>query len=209
MTSYQIEVRECPNCGCEFWALAVGSCNTFGAKWYTDGFVHGPMYEEGNAVLVCPKCNTYLWREDVPTRESMRDSEYFQNSERRSLSEAKQVCSRDYEDLLRQKQWNNQTQEKYIRIRACWAFNAVYRFQPEEEFNMLAEQEENLRRLLQLLDTNKQDSLVMKAEILRELGQFDECLEAADQVCDGRYSEVVDTIRNLAKSGTRQVRRVA
>ena len=206
MTSYQIEVRECPNCGCEFWALAVGSCNTFGAKWYTDGFVHGPMYDEGSAVLACPKCNAYLWREDVPTRESMRDSEYFQDPERRSLPEATQVYSCDHENLLRQKSWNNPTQEKYIRIRVWWSFNAVYRHGHGEDFDMPAEQEENLRRLLQLMDTNKEDSFVMQAEILRELGQFDECLEAADQVSGKRYSEAVDTIRKLAKAGKRKVR---
>ena len=209
MTSYRVEVRQCPNCACEFSFWAVNSCNTLGAKFYTDGFIDGRMYVDGSDLLACPKCNTYFWRDDVPIRKSLRDYEYFDKPEWKSLPEASQLHGRDYEYLLPLKLWRNKTEEEYVRIRAWWSFNAEYRLQACEDFKLPAEQEENLERLLHLLDTNNQHSLVMKAEILRELGQFDECLRAINQVSDNRYSKVVNVIKKLAKSSTRQVGLVA
>jgi len=167
------------------------------------------MYVDGSDMLACPKCNTYLWRDDVPILKSMRDYEYFDNPEWKSLPEASQLYGRDYKYLLPLKLWRNKTEEKYVRIRAWWSFNAKYRLQACENFKLPAEQEENLERLLHLLDTNNQHSLVMKADIFRELGQFNECLRTINQVSDNRYSKVVNVIKKLAKSSTRQVGLVA
>ena len=205
MTSYWIEIKQCPNCDCEFTVWAVASCNTFGAKFYTDGFVDGPMYDEGSALLTCPECNRYFWREDVPTRESMRDSQFFSDSERRSLPNAGQVHLRHYEDMLHQALWKTKTQEKYIRIRAWWSINSAYRGHATQEIDLSPEQEANLLKLLQLLDTNDSDELIMKAEVLRELGQFDECLKQLDQPFDDRYLPAIDAIKTLAKSKKRLV----
>ena len=205
MTTYQIEVKQCPNCNCKFAVLNVGSCNTFGAKFYTDGFVSGPMYDEGDALLICPNCDKYFWREDIPTQEIVRDSEFFRDPAKRSLPNAKRVYARNYENTLRQALWKNKAQEKYIRIRAWWSFNSSYRSHPTKDFTLPFEQEANLRSLLQLLDTNDPYTSIIKAEILRELGEFNESLAVIDQTFDDRYLQVVDVIKRLAKSGNRQV----
>ena len=205
MTSYWIEIKQCPTCSCEFTAWAVASHNTIDAKFFTDGFVYGPMYDEGSALLMCPGCNKYFWREDVPTRESMRDSQYFRDAERRSLPDAKQVHGRDNDDLLHQAFWKSEAQEKYIRIRAWWSFNSAYRGHATEEFNLSPEQEANLLRLLQLLSTNDPDESITRAEVLRELGQFDNCLKQLDQPFEERYLAAVDTIKRLAMCKKRMV----
>jgi hypothetical protein len=130
----------------------------------------------------------------------VRDSAYSGE-----LPDARHVYGRDYEGALRQAIWKNKAQEKYIRIRAWWSFNSAYRGDPIKDFNLPSEQEANLRRLLQLLDTNDPDTSITRAEILRELGQFDECLNELDQAFDDAYSRVVDSIKRLAKGRTRQV----
>ena len=205
MTSYYLEIKQCPNCECQFAAWTVASCNTIRAKFYTDGFIYGPMYDEGSALLICPSCDRYFWHEEIPTQESIKDSEYFRDSARRSLPIAEQVYGSHYEDALRQALWKNKEQEKYIRIRAWWSFNNAYRGHPIEGFSLPPEQKANLRGLLHLLDTNDPDTSIMRAEILRELGEFDECLRVLDQAFNDRYLQVVDIIRRLAKSGNRQV----
>lgn len=176
-----------------------------GAKFYIDGFVDGPMYDEGSALLICPRCNRYFWREDVPTRESMPDHEYFGNPQRRSLPSAIQVRGSHYRHALHQALWKTSAQEKYIRIRAWWSFNSAHRGNITEEFGISPEEEANLLRLLQLLDTNDPHDSIMKAEILRELGQFDECLKQLDQPFDDRYLPTIDIIKKLATCKKRQV----
>jgi len=59
--------------------------------------------------------------------------------------------------------------------------------------------------LLQLLDTIDPRDSIMKAEILRELGQFDECLKQLAEPFNERYVRAVDTIRELARDKKRNV----
>lgn len=208
MTSYQIEIKQCPNCGCEFQIWAVASCNTIDAKFYTDGFVDGPMYDEGGDLLTCPECKRYFWWEDVPTKKTMRDFQSLRDPELGLLPHAGEVRGHQYEDILSQALWKTEAQEKYIRIRAWWSFNRVYRDYATEEFNMSHEGEANLLRLLQLLDPNDPDESIMKAEVLRQLGQFDECLKQLDQPVDDSYLKAIDTIKKLANCKKRYVVRI-
>lgn len=198
MTSYRTDIKQCPNCGCEFAAWNVASCNTLGAVFYTNGFVDGPMYHEGNALLACPGCKKYLWWDDAPTRESMRDSQYFR--EQRSLPNASFVT--DYEDVLHQAPWKNEVQEKYSRIKA-WRELSVRYCDSTLDVELPPIQEANLLRLLQLLDTNSLDDSIMKAEVLRALGRFNECLEQLDRSFD---SELLPTIKAIKKLTIRKKR---
>lgn len=205
MTSYRVDIKRCPNCSWEFLEWVVASCNTFGATFYTDGFINGPMYDEGSALMTCRQCDRYYWREDVPIQESMRDSDCLRDPARRRLPQAKRAQGRDYRNALHKAFWKTEVQEKYIRTRAWWSFNNVYRGHTNEEFIMSPKQEANLLRLLQLLDMNNPNESIMKAEILRELGHFDECLKQLDQPFDDKYLPTIDAIKKLANDKKRRV----
>jgi hypothetical protein len=182
MTSYRVEVRQCADCGCQFKTWAFASRNMFGVKFYTDGFVDGSMYDEGSALRVCPECSKWLWQEDLPALESKRDFLAWNDPRLSALPGVETVRGRAYEDALRQAIWTNDAQEKYVRIRAWWSFNDAYRGQVDDQSSLPTEQEENLLSLLKLLRANHWDDRITKAEIFRELGQFDECLEELDQL---------------------------
>lgn len=47
--------------------------------------------------------------------------------------------------------------------------------------------------------------VITKAEVFRELGQFDECLKLLNQPFSDMYLPTVATIKNLADSGKRMV----
>ncbi len=209
MTSYIIEIKKCPDCNCEFIRPMVASCNTFDAKFYTDCFIWGPMYDEGSALLICPGCHKYFWCEDVSTTQSIPESKYFNDSELKSLPFSSPLsigfCNNRYEDVLRKKIWKNIAQEKYIRIRAWWAFNNTYRDDKTKSFDISAEQKENFLRLLILLDDNDIDTSIKKAEILRQLGRFDECLKELDSIPDDTAPRIAGAIKRLAICKKRQV----
>ncbi len=148
----------------------------------------------------------------MPTRKTIPDWEYTDDSAIEglldSLPSSGSVYRYDYENVLNQGLWKNDIQEKYIRIRAWWSFNDAYRRRAAEDFRVPPDQETNLRRLLQLLDTNHPDESIMKAEILRELGEFDPCLQVLDRNFDEEYIKTSDIIKTFAKSGRRQVERI-
>lgn len=207
MTSYNPVVRRCPFCDAEFHSFEVSSHNTIGAKFYTDGFVDGPMYDEGSELLLCKECDNPFWKEETNrTAKWLTETEYFQMGKKRSQADVINIRGKMYEEMLDRSPWKTGEQEKYVRIRAWWSFNAVYREHPEKVFILSPAQQANLERLLQLMeDADNTDDLVCRAEVLRHLGRFDECIQLLAQLNEPRYARVVSLIRGLAEGKERRV----
>lgn len=203
MTTYRIFVMHCPGCGSKFVVHDVSSCNTFGATTYTDGSLEGPMYDERGPLLICPECEKLFWRDDVSIFKSMRGSEYYQNSRRRTLPSAKPILAHQFEEAMLQHFWSNKEQEIYIRVKSWWAFNHAFRSITDQDYSLSAHQENNVRELARLLDSGDQFQSIMKAEIYRELGEFDACLRELDKTFDNSYSKAVNTICQLARAGSK------
>ena len=250
MTTYYVDTITCPKCGVQLAACRVGSCNTFGAAVFTDGYVRGPMYEESSSILTCPHCGTTFWREDASIDQSMPYFEFDKKD--RHLSTATKAHRLDFPELVEQRIWRTPEQEKYVRIRAWWVWNdddrkhaRPGRPSPEAEADLKrlverlghpnadllvdlqswwnkrkASRENvplgntlpevavaNLERLLDLLGQTGEDA-VIKAEILRELGRFEDCLAELGRTFDDGYARALSVIRKLAHEGNRRVSRI-
>lgn len=390
MTTFYFQIMTCPSCNRQFRFLGWGSCNTFGATFYTDGFVESPMYVDVSRLLMCPHCTNIFWRQDILARDydpskrtylvarndgvanlinlntvRNRDGELVvinRNGELSILDESgrgrekyhliyganlwiedgKKVKSGDiladwdayslpilaevsgkakYGDLvdnisiqeqldvttglmrkvvieskeaelrprisikdefgrttsamarylipvgayisvadgqnvhagdviaevqresteikditvgfpeavepsktipnlpsalpvevnlqiMRKALWRNTKEEIYVRIRVWWLFNAPYRTKTSLHFDVPEEQRANLERLLQLLDAPEPNNAIMKAEILRELGRFEECIAGLKSHFEEKYIKVAQTIKELAEKKERCVSKI-
>jgi hypothetical protein len=198
MTTYYFELKQCPACKIEFSCMQVGSCNTFGAKFYTDGYVDGPMYDETTVVAPCPNCEHVLWFEDLPTIKHSNAPFRYGESDDGHIFEVSRFKAEQFKNLLSGENWGNEEQEKYVRMRAWWAANHRYRKLGDDEFTVVEEQRINLKRLLILLGDYDTNDMIMRAEIFRQLGIFEECLTILDTCMDKGHPVVLDTIRGLA-----------
>jgi hypothetical protein len=112
----------------------------------------------------------------------------------------------DYFGLLGAMQ-ENPEKEIYIRIRAWWSANDARR-EDESEIPLTQEEQSNLKALVQLLGDRKQDNRIMKAEALRELGEFDK----AKTFLEGKYKKdlqyAAEFITELVRRGDTRVREV-
>lgn len=54
----------CPKCTKPFKVYDSVSGNTFGATFWSDGWVDAPMMPEDKVVIVCPHCREAVWRDD-------------------------------------------------------------------------------------------------------------------------------------------------
>lgn len=249
MTSYSEEYKECPECHCQYEIWYLTSCNTIGAKVYTDGYIDGPMYDDGGRIVKCPACGVIKWDEDIPIipypvkgfdiksvdeLPKDRPAEFYEEffkayyESRSKLGEelgdlplASFVRGQQYEDILLKRFWNTPEQEKYVRIRAWWSINNAYRDNVQKYTASLHKHEENLQALLELLNPDIPDldpdcsafhledlgEPIMRAEVLRELGKFDECVKLLDQISASTNSELppVQTIKELAISKNKRV----
>ena len=66
--------------------------------------------------------------------------------------------------------------EIYLRISAWRSANDAWRRNPNATPAFSKYQEQNLKALSEMLDESEQNQRILKAEIARELGNFDECI---------------------------------
>jgi len=225
MTSYAHAGFLCPKCGEDTWVWATASGNSFNAVFYTDGYGRGPMLPQDDRIVVCVHCKAYSWLEDIPDIERKR---HGWGVDRASLCYDKRsvfVTGDKFERVLEQELWNSDAQEKYVRVKFWWAWNHRYRppehrelpspldfeeffgkrEQEVQEFELPMQQEENLIRLLELLDEHDNRSRVTKVEVLRHLGRFDECIALAASPIGDSYKRAVDFIAALASEKKRNL----
>jgi hypothetical protein len=76
--------------------------------------------------------------------------------------------------------------EKFIRIRIWQSFNDYFRKGKEKEITQDKQDlnAKNLTALLKLLDESDQNDLLMKAEVLRNIGWFVESKQLLDKIND-------------------------
>ena len=94
---------------------------------------------------------------------------------------------------------------RYARNRAWWAANDQRRRQTKSA-PMSLQEIENLEGLAAILDDTESSEKIMKAEIMRELGRFDEALELLAGNTDPESAQAVAAIGRLAEAGDRMVR---
>lgn len=194
MTTYFPAHMRCPDCNHLFSYMAMGSCNTFGATFYTDGYVDGPMYVDEGQLFICPNCSKLGWNDEFRIDENSPTSE-----DRFDFSgQSEPVHVDEYPGLLEQKPWRNPGEEKYVRIRAFWAANNHRRLQTENLQPFSRDELDNQERLMGLLDDSPSEQL-LHAELLREMACFQECLEMLGCIEDPRLAEYCASIRQLAQ----------
>ena len=206
MTSYVLQVLECPACQAHFVSMSVASHNTFDAIWYTDGFIEGPMFDEGCPILECPECRQCFWCESVRTLRFVQEAEYSRDAECKTLPWANRDLR--FASLVDDGHWETEAQERYIRTRAWWESNHSYRREQSVPFNLAGNELANLEKLLLLLAPNDSRDALTAAEISRELGRLDECLRRLDRDFDEHLRSAASQVRQLARDGSRRVARL-
>lgn len=214
MTTYRVDYIACPHCETTFAVQTYNSYNTFGMILYTDGFAHG--IPDRAPLLACARCQRYFWLADANCIKSV-DTDYYLTNPKYPLisTNPSGFIKSYYEQEVDKERWETKEQEKYIRIRAWWAENGKHRnlcpglwdrsSRVDKRFRVSQKQEDNLLHLMDLLDVSDPSDVIMKAEIHRELGQFDECLKLLNFPFEDQYLQVIDTIKTQAQRKDRKV----
>jgi len=170
-------IRVCPECKAHLTQKTTNSGNTFGARFWTDGKMVAPMLPDRPWLVKCPKCGSLFWIDEAMEfgKRYPRSKEYIIEPLVPSETEFLTVLAEEKLPKLK---------EIYVRCRAWWAANDSVRMNVDATITFSPKQEKNLQILSDLLDEENADQRIMKAEILRELGKFDECLRLLAQIFD-------------------------
>ena len=197
MTPGTTIIRKCLACGKYIAQHTIGSGNTFGARFWTDGKRDASMLPDQPWLVKCPNCSTLVWIDEQkqvaeiePWGARGEATDIFKEARPASaptLTEFTAFLSAGVEAGGK---------ERYVRLRTWWAGNDARR--DGNHVKPLTDVETaNLRVFLALLDEKEDNDRLLKAEALRELGMF----EDAEALLATRFEEglmqAVGIIRSL------------
>jgi len=107
----------------------------------------------------------------------------------------------DITDLFRFLKWdtvkNDIEKEKYVRTHIWWTFNDRIRTSKGTLIRIGEKKlwEKNCRRLIELLDKTEDNQTITAAELYRNLGDFEPCMELLSSIKDEKYDWIVEKLK--------------
>ena len=211
-------IYKCPHCENLLKRGSLTSGNTFNSKLYSDGKQVAPMLPDFPNLTKCNKCNNIFWLSDLEEIGCYhRRSRLFKDNDdivdeddmQDKWESADKVDFLNIEDLCKALNTaRNIKEEKTIRIWIWWAFNDRIR---EGGDNMFVETndkerwEENCRTLIKVLDDTDFSEKLMIADLYRNLGEFDNCIDIIDNLNQDDINWLKDPVEYLARKSISRV----
>jgi hypothetical protein len=191
-------LRECPHWKSAVVEEATVSGNTLDTVMFTDGKKHAPMFPDHPQLVKCPVCSGLFWVASAAELEGSIDAN----------EKGQKVLAPSEKDLLDYLARSEcpKEREPYLRLRAWWTANDAWRWLPNPKPVFSSEQVKNLQTMLEMLNESKPAHRILKAEIARELGKFDECHRLLTYQFEKDYDWAVEFIKKLAEEKVRAVR---
>lgn len=192
-----LSVRACPHCKAHVVQEETLSGNTIGAVYYTDGKREARMLPDHPLLAKCPACKGLFWVEEAD--EVAAGFEAAAGKQKvLNPSEGELLVFLSGTALAKDK-------EMYLRQRAWWAANDAWRHARGGKTKFSEAQVRNLQAFSAMLDETREIERIFKAEIARELGQFDTCRQLLSHPFGENLQKVADFIRKRADEGDRDV----
>jgi len=176
------------------------SCSEF--YWISEAKVVGEFYEWGGYRVISsgsPDRSRAKWRDGTPPAEWL------------SLEHVRHLTCDECLLAIRKGLPRRENDEKYLRILAWWSHNDQYRSveaDVEVKGSPPGQVRENLEKLRGLLDEDDYSDRLFKAEIERELGNFDEARRLLAFDFPDHVREVAVFMDQLAQKGDTLVRKI-
>jgi hypothetical protein len=177
------------------------SFNTFGARVWTDGKQVAPSLPRPPAVVKCHHCAKCYWLADA---EKIGTVDPWSNKEQRvdpawaAAQEVQEPVEEEYYQALEKGLAADPRQERDLRVLAWWRRN--------DRFRDGAPAQSAEAALPTTCRKEDEGSRLMKAEVLRELGEFESAKQVLSRVASAQFSAVVGQLRSLCDRGDAWVR---
>jgi hypothetical protein len=217
-------IKRCSKCQRLIEEETLISGNTCGALFWTDGEYYADMLPDSPELVKCPFCKALLWLVEleevgdkginhfdgfVPVKTPGIDLDITRPYKMPNMN--------DYFRLLKEKIESDE-REAYLRLRAWRAGNdkrrksehgpARFKKNHGKPLEPLSYPEiKNMKELICILDEQNDDDRLLKAELFRELGFFNQCLGHLAKPLD-EYKVSAAFIRELALNKDPWVREI-
>ena len=206
------QIIACPHCGGLAKHRTLRSGNTFGARTWTDGKQIAPMLPCPPAVVKCLHCTKSYWLADakqVGTVDSFAKENQHTNPDWVAAEFVKEPSEQEYYRALEEGLATNALQERNLRVFAWWRSNDAFRkaYHPlKENQHDFEARRINLNALARLLKEKRADERLLKAEILRELGEFESAKQLLLGIEAGELAGIAKQVIRLCEARDKIVR---
>ena len=196
------QIVACPRCEGLAKYLTLVSGNTFGARVWSDGKRIAPMLPSPPAVVKCRHCGECSWLADakkVGTIPAWGEKGQKVDAAWRAAQEVDEPSEEEYYQALEKGLAVNAQQERNARVFAWWRSNDAFRElgRATDRTPAVGATRKNLEALASLLEDGDDNDLVMKGEVLRELGDFESAKQTLNRVKSADFAEVIRQLRTL------------
>ncbi|MCL1824432.1 MAG: hypothetical protein FWG26_00550 [Betaproteobacteria bacterium] len=194
------QIIACPYCAAQAKYKTLISGNTIGARTWSDGKQIAPMLPRPPAVVKCHHCERCYWLDDAEeiSETGERKDAQFANRSLTTTPVVKEPGEMDYYKALANGLATTPEEGRHLRILARWRRNDPLRdgTQVGGGLDLSEEGLKNLETLVRLLDEANEDETEkhywtqwMKADVLRELGEFELASEVLNQITTARRED--------------------
>jgi hypothetical protein len=181
-------ILECPVCGRKKRVMTLMSGNTIGERVWSDTKRIAPMLPEISFVQKCPTCNNFYLVTNQKMKYSKDKNDY---TFERGLLDFKNLCLA----LCQLEGRISHNDETTIRMMIIHAFNDNYRNQKEDIKPVSDEDihtfESTAKKILETMEWNEKN-LLFKAELYREIGDFQESVNILTSIpSKDNFEEVI------------------
>ena len=188
-------IRKCSTCTGLIIQPTILSGNTLGARFWTDAYRHAPMLPELPAMVMCPHCETPVWLGELEAVGTIIATD----KRHKAFPDAQHHAAPTFEDYIQKldEEAADGAKAKYLRVNAWWAGNHPRR-KGRSVPPLFADEKDNLRALAPLLDETVEHDRLMIAEVMRELGEFEDAWRRCSEPFGEGIRPAVETIKRLA-----------
>jgi hypothetical protein len=204
MTPGPTQVIRCPLCSGLAKYPTVASGNTFGAVYYTDGKRVAPMLPATPSVVRCAACRGVFWRtaaaevgqlNEQPEEPEVVNADWLKAGHLHEPDEGEHLTALDR--LIA----SSPAEERSIRLVAWWRGNDRHRTASPtpapDNPKVVSRRHANMRQLITLLNTAEPSDQLMRAEALRQLGEFDQAVAILSKPFPPEYDTALSRLLGL------------
>lgn len=179
---------QCPQCHQKVLQVNVQSSNTIGAVHYSDGTCRGPMTWQTTPLTRCPGCSYIFW-----LLEENRTGNSYEIGSNETIPRAEEPSFNDLCEAIEKGVAQTEATLCYLREKA-WQEGNRYNI-AEKEFpseHLKQKWIDNAIHLLKLLPEKSAEEKMIKAEVYRNIGEFDKCRRFLKSIHDKNLKHPID-----------------
>lgn len=206
----------CPSCSKLVRIASLGSGNTFGAVFWTDGKMDAPMLPDLPPIGGCPGCGVAFWFRDAKqvgkidpyaryTAENEVPAEWSEAPEPKPLDEEQLL------DAIDDGMVETSEKEECLRLMAWHAFNDQFRRDGhhDDQPRPSERQEANVKQIEKLfMYSDDWDDLFISADAARQLGNFEKAKNILNNIDVEEILQKKRFLMELCAQESRLVRRI-